>query len=77
MEKMLYTVAETAEILMCNVNTVYRLRSAGLLPFLRLGRLKCRREALEDFLRKYEGYDVTDPMDVKPLPVDENKEGWL
>lgn len=75
MEKMLYTVAETAEILMCNVNTVYRLRSAGLLPFLRLGRLKCRREALEDFLKKYEGYDITDPQNIKPLSENADSEG--
>lgn len=72
MEKMLYTVAEAAEVLMCNPGTVYKLRNAGLLPFLKLGRLKCRREALEEFLKKYEGYDITDPMDVKPLQGDEN-----
>lgn len=74
MEKMLYTVAEAAEVLMCNASTVYKLRSAGLLPFLKLGRLKCRREALEDFLKKYEGYDVTDPTAIRPLPVDEGME---
>ena len=74
MEKMLYTVAEAAEILMCNPNTVYRLHSAGLLPFLKLGRLKCRREALEDFLKKYEGYDITDPQNIKPLSEDTDGE---
>lgn len=73
-EQMLYTVAEVAEILRCNQNAVHRIRNAGLLPFIRLGRLKCRREALEDFLKKYEGYDVTDPTDIRPLPVDETME---
>lgn len=71
MEKMLYTVPEVAEILQCNESTVYKLKKAGLLPFLKLGRYKCRREALEEFLRKYEGYDVTDPENVKPLLAEE------
>lgn len=75
MEKMLYTVAEAAEVLMCNASTVYKLRNAGLLPFLKLGRLKCRREALEDFLKKYEGYDITDPQNIKPLSDDTDSEG--
>lgn len=39
----------------------------GLLPFLKLGQLKCRREAVEEFLRKYEGYDVSDPNNIIPL----------
>ena len=38
-----------------------------LLPFLKLGQLKCRREAVEEFLRKYEGYDVSDPNNIVPL----------
>lgn len=75
MEKMLYTIAEAAEVLMCNPGTVYKLRNAGLLPFLKLGRLKCRREALEDFLKKYEGYDITDPQNIKPLSEDADSEG--
>lgn len=75
MEKMLYTVAEAAEVLMCNPGTIYKLRNAGLLPFLKLGRLKCRREALEEFLKKYEGYDITDPQNIKPLSENADSEG--
>lgn len=71
MEPMLYTVPEVAKILKCNTTRVYELRKAGLLPFLKLGALKCRKEALEEFLRKYEGYDVTDPFNVVPLKVDD------
>ena len=71
MEPMLYTVHEVAKILKCNPNRVYDLRKAGLLPFLKLGSLKCRKEALEEFLRKYEGYDVSDPYNVVPLKVDD------
>lgn len=67
MEPMLFTAPEVAEILKCNVNKVHELRKAGVLPFLKLGQYKCRREALEDFLKKYEGCDVTDPANIVPL----------
>lgn len=67
MEPMLYTVKEVAQILKCNPTRVYGLKDAGLLPFLKLGQLKCRREAVEEFLRKYEGYDVSDPNNIVPL----------
>lgn len=67
MEPMLYTVKEVARILKCNATRVYGLKDAGLLPFLKLGQLKCRREAVEEFLRKYEGYDLSDPNNIVPL----------
>ena len=60
MEPMLYTVKEVAQILKCNATRVYGLKDAGLLPFLKLGQLKCRREAVE-------GYDVSDPNNIIPL----------
>lgn len=69
---MLYTVKEVAGILRCNVNTVHEFRKAGLIPFMKIGHFKCRKEALEEFLQKYEGYDVTDPWDIKPLQIDKN-----
>ena len=67
MEKMLYTVPEVAVMLRCNQERVRSLHSAGVLPFLRLGSLKCRKEALVDFLKRYEGYDVSDPENIVPL----------
>ncbi len=63
-EKLLYTVPEVAEILRCNQNKVHELRKAGLLPFLKLGQYKCLGETLCAFLRRYEGYDVSDPYNV-------------
>ena len=33
---------------------------AGLLPALKLGSIKIRKESLEEFLRKYDGMDLTD-----------------
>lgn len=67
MEQMLYTVPEVAKLLRCNPKRVYDLNKAGLLPLLKLGQLKCRREALIAFLEKYEGYDVSDPYNVTIL----------
>lgn len=74
MEPMLFTVPEVAQILKCNKNKVHELRKAGVLPFLKLGQYKCRREALEDFLLKYEGCDVTDPLNIVSLEADAQKE---
>lgn len=64
---MLYTVKETAAILKTNVEYVHKLRKAGLLPFLKLGCYKVREESLEEFLKKYEGMDLTDPFEIKEL----------
>ncbi len=64
-EEMLYTVNEVAKILKTNVNYVYDLRKAGLLRFMKLGSLKCRRSTLETFLEKNDGKDLTNPYDIK------------
>lgn len=69
MEPMLYTVKETAKILKTSPDNVYALYHAGVLPMLKLGSLKCRRETLEEFLKKAEGYDVSDPNNIVPLEV--------
>ncbi|MBE5886731.1 MAG: helix-turn-helix domain-containing protein [Lachnospiraceae bacterium] len=70
-QEQLYTVKEVAEILKTGVNYVYKLKNAGLLRFLVIGRLKCRKSELERFLSEYEGYDITDPFNIKPI----DKEG--
>lgn len=67
MEDMLYTVQEVAAILKTNVDYVYKLQRTGLLRFLKIGRLKCRKSTLDDFLAKYDGLDITDPENVKPI----------
>lgn len=67
MEQMLFTVPEVAEILKTNVDFVYKLQRTGLLQFIKLGRLKCRKRTLEEFLQKYEGYDLTDPCNIQPI----------
>lgn len=71
MEDMLYTVPEVAKILKTNVNYVYRLYQSGQLKFLKLGRLKCRKSTLEQFLARVDGMDVSDPFNIKELGTEE------
>lgn len=66
MEKV-YTVPEVAEIIKTNQAFVYKLRDAGLLRLIRIGHWKCRESTLEEFLAKYDGYDISDPFNVKKL----------
>lgn len=63
----LLTMKETAEQLQTNVNYIHNLRKAGLLPVLKLGNFKVRKQSLEDFLKKWEGWDLTDPYHPKEL----------
>lgn len=71
MEDMLYTVPEVASILKTNVDYVYKLQKAGLIKFIKIGRWKCRKSTLEDFLARYEGSDITDPFNIKEMGEDE------
>lgn len=64
MEEMLYTVPEVAKILKTNVDYVYKLQKAGVLRFMNIGRLKCRKSTLEQFLEKYDGCDISDPFNM-------------
>jgi excisionase family DNA binding protein len=66
-ETILYTVKEVAELLKTNVDYIHKLRKSGLLPFLKLGQYKVRRESLLAFLANYEGKDLTDPFNIVDL----------
>ena len=70
MQEMLYTVQEVAKLLKTNDEYVYKLQKAGLLKFMKIGRWKCRKSTLEAFLEKYDGMDITDPFNVKEIPVE-------
>ena len=61
MEEMLYTAPEVAKILKTNVNYVYKLHKSGILRFLKLGRLKCRKSAFPGIL-------PIDPLQLPSLP---------
>lgn len=67
MEQILYTVPEVAKLLKTNSDYVHKLRKSGLLPFIKLGQYKCRKEALEQFLAAHEGEDLTNPEEIKKL----------
>lgn len=67
MEEMLLTVQEVANVLKTNVDFVYKLQKAGLLRFMKIGRWKVRKSTLEEFLQKYDGFDISDPFNVKEI----------
>ncbi len=71
MEQMLYTVPEVAEILKTNTDYVYKLQRAGVLKFLKMGRWKCRKKTLEEFLEKYDGHDISDPFKITKIEIQE------
>ena len=48
----LYTVKEVAELLKTNIDYVHKLRKAGILPFIKLGQYKVRKQSLELFLER-------------------------
>lgn len=64
---MLFTVKEVAGIMKTNPSYVYKLIKCGKLPVIKLGAYKIRKEALEEFLKEYEGMDLTDPEKIIPL----------
>ena len=68
-EDILYTVAEVSKLIKTNPAYVYELIKADLLPVLKLGSYKVRRSSLLEFLKKYEGYDLTNLQEVKKLQV--------
>lgn len=66
-EDMLFTIKEVSQLLKTNVDYIHKLRKAKVLPFLKLGQYKVRKEALSTFLEQYEGKDITNPFDIKEL----------
>ena len=66
-EKILYTVKEVSQLIHTNQAYVYSLIKVGLLPVLKLGSYKVRRESLNKFLADFEGKDLTDPNNVAAL----------
>lgn len=53
-----------SELIHTNLAYVYSLINSGLLPALKLGSYKVRKEALTRFLEEYEGKDLTDPNKI-------------
>ena len=66
-DKVLYTVKEVSQLIHTNHAYVYSLIKAGLLPVLKLGSYKIRKEALIRFLEDNEGKNLTDPNKISEL----------
>lgn len=64
---LLYSVEEVAIVLKSNKDYVYNLIKAGVLPAIKLGRIKILKKSLEQFLKNFEGKDLTDPFNVKDM----------
>ena len=67
--KLLYTVKEVSKVLGVNVHVVYELIKKGLLPALKLGSLKVRKQTLENFVEKYEGMDLSNLDNIIELNI--------
>ena len=67
MTELLYTAKECSKVLKCDIHYVHKLRKQGLLKFMKLGSYKVRVSEVERFLKEYEGYDLTDLENIKPL----------
>lgn len=63
----LLTVRQVADLLKTNNDYVYMLRDSGALPFCKMGHYKCRRSAVEEFMRKADGMDYSFPYEPTPL----------
>ena len=67
MQDALLNVEETAKLLGTNKNFTYELMNAGLLPYLKMKSKKVRRESINEFLKKYDWWDLSDPYNPKRL----------
>ena len=63
----LLTIKDVAAEMHVNINYVHKLRKAGLLQVLKIGNYKVRRQTLDQFYSKWEGWDLTNPEEPKKL----------
>lgn len=67
--KKLLNVTEVGKVLGIGKIKVYDLIRSGFLPALNLGGLKVRQETIDDFLIKYEGYNLSDINKITKLNI--------
>jgi len=60
----LLTVKQVSQKLKGNPNQVYDLHKTGLLKGIKLGCLKFRAITVDNFMAKYEGYDLSDLKNI-------------
>jgi excisionase family DNA binding protein len=63
----LLTTTEVGKLLKCNRDFVCKLIDAKLLPYILLGKRKIRKQSVNEFLKKYEGWDLSDPYNPTPI----------
>lgn len=66
---LLLEVKEVAAEMRTSPAMVYRLINAGVLPVLKLGRIKVPYKAIIEFIDRYTGHDVTNPESIRKLQI--------
>lgn len=61
------SVKEAAEVLNTSKDRVYELHRAGLLRGLQIGHLGFREKSIDEFLEKWDGYNLKDLNNIQPL----------
>ena len=70
---LLLEVKEAAVEMRTSPAMIYRLINAGILPVLKLGRLKIPYNALVEFVNRYVGPDITNPDSIHILASSDMK----
>lgn len=63
----LMTVAEVANYLRLSRHSVYKLINAGILPSIKIGVIKVKKEWLKAMIENYKNCDLTNVEDVKDV----------
>lgn len=66
---MIYSVAEASKVLGVSKNRLYDLLKAGYIPYFKLGSMKIRESALNEFIKNTDYLDYTNAADVQRIEV--------
>lgn len=64
--RVVYSVKEISQLLLTNAALIYRFIELGLLPAIKLGSLRVRKQALDQFLVDYEGF-LSNPEEIRRI----------
>ncbi len=64
--RVVYSVKEISQLLHTNAALIYRFIELGLLPAIKLGSLRVRKQALDQFLVDYEGF-LSNPEEIRRI----------
>ena len=65
--RVVYSVKEISQLLHTNAALIYRFIELGLLPAIKLGSMRVRKQALDQFLVDYEGLDLSNPEEIRRI----------